>query len=77
MHILRLHCACPADSCCRRSSTACEYRIAVKLWLQEGEALEAMYENGGTLATEDGKIGVLAGSTLGGGTRVNWWVCQI
>ncbi|GAB4819154.1 hypothetical protein N2152v2_006200 [Parachlorella kessleri] len=38
----------------------------------EGEALEAMYEKGGTLATEDGKIAVMAGSTLGGGTRVNW-----
>ena len=31
-----------------------------------------MYEQGGILATEDGGMSVLAGSTLGGGTRVNW-----
>lgn len=31
-----------------------------------------MYELGGLLATENGATSVLAGSTLGGGTRVNW-----
>lgn len=31
-----------------------------------------MYEQAGILSTEDGGLSVLAGSTLGGGTRVNW-----
>lgn len=31
-----------------------------------------MYEQAGILATEDGAVSVLAGATLGGGTRVNW-----
>jgi hypothetical protein len=35
-------------------------------WL-EGEANAEMYERAGFLATEDGGINVLAGSTLGGG----------
>ena len=33
---------------------------------QEGDAFAAMYENGGILATHDGGINVLAGSTVGG-----------
>ncbi|KAF6266547.1 GMC oxidoreductase-domain-containing protein [Scenedesmus sp. NREL 46B-D3] len=40
-------------------------------WL-EGEAHAEMYERAGFLATEDGGINVLAGSTLGGGTKINW-----
>lgn len=39
---------------------------------QEAEAFQGMYENGGLLATEDGSMAVLAGATLGGGTRINW-----
>lgn len=39
---------------------------------QEGETFRSMYEQGGILASEDASITVLAGSTLGGGTRVNW-----
>ena len=31
-----------------------------------------MYERGGLLASEDAGVSVLAGATLGGGTRVNW-----
>jgi len=31
-----------------------------------------MYERAGILASEDSTIAVLAGSTLGGGTRINW-----
>ncbi len=31
-----------------------------------------MYENGAILTTEDGTMAVLAGATLGGGTRINW-----
>ncbi|KAL4425046.1 hypothetical protein ABPG77_001824 [Micractinium sp. CCAP 211/92] len=45
---------------------------ASKMTLQEGEAFQTMYEQAGILATEDGAVSVLAGATLGGGTRVNW-----
>lgn len=31
-----------------------------------------MYEQGGIMTSEDGGLAVLAGATLGGGTRVNW-----
>jgi long-chain-alcohol oxidase len=31
-----------------------------------------MYERGGLLASEDGSVNIFAGSTLGGGTKVNW-----
>ena len=31
-----------------------------------------LYENGGLLTSEDGNISILAGSSLGGGTTVNW-----
>lgn len=40
--------------------------------MQEGEAFSSMYEQAGILSTVDGGLSVLAGSTLGGGTRVNW-----
>ncbi len=38
----------------------------------ETDALEHMYENAGVLTTKDLGIVVLAGSTLGGGTTINW-----
>ena len=31
-----------------------------------------MYENDGLVTTEDGNILIWAGSTVGGGTRINW-----
>jgi choline dehydrogenase-like flavoprotein len=37
----------------------------------EGEAFDQMYERGGALATDEG-LAVLAGSTFGGGSAVNW-----
>lgn len=40
--------------------------------LQEGQAFQAMYEQAGILSSEDGTVSVMAGSTLGGGTRINW-----
>ena len=33
---------------------------------------QTMYERGGLLTSEDSTVAVLAGSTLGGGTRINW-----
>ena len=45
---------------------------AQQLTLREGASFETMMERGGLLTTENGATSVLAGSTLGGGTRVNW-----
>lgn len=39
---------------------------------QEDEGYSALYEAGGFMQDSRGLMGVLAGATLGGGTRVNW-----
>jgi hypothetical protein len=39
---------------------------------REDQGYPAMYEGEGLLPTEDGSVNVLAGSTFGGGTTVNW-----
>lgn len=36
------------------------------------EAFEELYQNGGFMASESGTISVLAASTFGGGTTINW-----
>ncbi|KAK5051498.1 hypothetical protein LTR84_003150 [Exophiala bonariae] len=36
------------------------------------EAGEHLYLNGGVVSSDDGSVGILAGSTLGGGGTVNW-----
>ncbi|KAG0236429.1 hypothetical protein BGW42_003587 [Actinomortierella wolfii] len=43
-----------------------------ELTLNQCDGLTKMYENGATLSSEDGALTVLAGSTWGGGTTVNW-----
>lgn len=41
----------------------------------EADAMDKYYENHGLLTTADGNITILAGSTLGGATTINWGCC--
>lgn len=42
---------------------------------KEADGFDRMYENHSFLTTSDGNIFILAGSTLGGGTQINWSCC--
>ena len=48
------------------------YQRAQDLSLLERDAFAVMYEGCGLAATDDAGVSILAGATLGGGTRVNW-----
>ncbi|CAE6187537.1 unnamed protein product [Arabidopsis arenosa] len=48
------------------------YYARSKLSLLEGQAMDDMYLSGGLLATSDTNVVILAGSTVGGGSTINW-----
>ncbi|KAF3528852.1 hypothetical protein DY000_02037445 [Brassica cretica] len=48
------------------------YYARSNLSLHEGQALDEMYLSGGLLATTDMNVVILAGSTVGGGSTINW-----
>ncbi|KAI5073583.1 hypothetical protein GOP47_0011596 [Adiantum capillus-veneris] len=48
------------------------YFPAAELSQLEGPSMNAMYENGGCLLTKDSSMILLAGTTVGGGSTVNW-----
>ncbi|KAK1262590.1 Long-chain-alcohol oxidase FAO4A [Acorus gramineus] len=49
-----------------------EYYPKNRLSLLEGPTLDNMYDGSGFMATDDVGVVVLAGSTLGGGSTINW-----
>ncbi|CAL5431924.1 unnamed protein product [Camellia sinensis] len=49
-----------------------KYYARSKLSLLEGPTMDQMYMGNGLLATDDMGVVVLAGSTIGGGSTVNW-----
>lgn len=48
------------------------YYARSKLSLLEGQAMDEMYLSAGLLATSDMNVVILAGSTVGGGSTINW-----
>jgi choline dehydrogenase-like flavoprotein len=46
-----------------------------EMGLPEKDAMATFYEKSGLLGTEDGSVSILAASTVGGGSVINWSAC--
>lgn len=51
------------------------YSARNNLSLLEGPTMDQMYFSSGLVATDDMNISILAGSTVGGGSAINWSAC--
>ncbi|MED6142922.1 hypothetical protein PIB30_002214 [Stylosanthes scabra] len=51
------------------------YSARKNLTLLEGPTMDQMYLSGGLVATDDMSVFILSGSTVGGGSAVNWSAC--
>ncbi|TKY70185.1 Long-chain-alcohol oxidase FAO4A [Spatholobus suberectus] len=51
------------------------YSARNNLSLLEGLTMDQMYLNGGMVATDDMGVFILSGSTVGGGSAINWSAC--
>lgn len=58
-----------------KGSTYLPHPAGKSLGTTEAQGLDGLYEGGGVVASEESAISIIAGSTWGGGSRVNWSAC--
>jgi len=58
-----------------KSSIRSPHPAGTPLTGSEDEAFDSMLEGGGVVTTDESAVTILAGSTWGGGSRINWSAC--